>query len=133
MNAAEAVLERDPDNWKALAIRAQARLNGHQEETVIEEIDRLLELRPDEIGLLQAKVEALLKIEREEEAKTLIAELRSRVAAMEDPEPGLAERICGTPQRKVSHNPTHSTNPSTAITPEAFHPATTVESVRSVG
>ena len=47
------LLEEDPDLEPALLLRAQARVKGHQEELALEDLDRILELRPDDFVILQ--------------------------------------------------------------------------------
>jgi predicted Zn-dependent protease len=95
ISAADTVLALETDNPQALAIRARARLRNHEEAAAIEDVDRLLEERPDDMALLQLKVEALLRSDRAKEAEELITRLRGLVAELEEPPAGLAERLCG--------------------------------------
>ncbi|MDH5306455.1 MAG: tetratricopeptide repeat protein [Myxococcales bacterium] len=96
--AASAVLERDPDNAGALGLRAQGSLRSLDEEPALRDIERLLALGygadPNDVSLLQAKLEAELRLGRSEDAERTIALLRARAAEAENFPEELAARLC---------------------------------------
>ena len=96
--AATAVLEREPDNLSVLSMRAQAHLHALDEENALEDIARLFELGyaddPNALGLLRAKLEAELKLERVEEAAGTIDLLRARLSDGDDVPAEYGARLC---------------------------------------
>jgi tetratricopeptide (TPR) repeat protein len=76
------VLEANPDNTEALLLRATAYTNSrlHHEEALAD-ADRLEELDPGGIEAMQPRIQALLRLERGEEAAEAIEELGRRIEA----------------------------------------------------
>ena len=75
MEAANAVLEIEPGNEGALAIRAQAALAGADPEQALADAERLVEISPDRYLVLRAA--ALAELGRLDEAEQIYAELAS--------------------------------------------------------
>ncbi|HEY5657995.1 MAG TPA: tetratricopeptide repeat protein, partial [Myxococcota bacterium] len=99
VRAADEVLALEPNHVGALKLRVQARLRSLDEEGALEDIARLTALGyggdPRDPSLLQAKLEAELKLERVEEARETIASLHARAAeAGEEFPEEYAARLC---------------------------------------
>jgi Flp pilus assembly protein TadD len=91
---ANEILERSPDDVEVLSHRARAHLNTHDEVSAIADFDHLLELRPNDPALMESKLQALLRLERADEAELQLAELRALVAELENPPARLPGRLC---------------------------------------
>jgi tetratricopeptide (TPR) repeat protein len=79
--AASAVLELEPDHLVALRLRGEARLeNKIEAEEGLEDLERALELEPDDLPTRLTRFRALLALERVEEAEAALAEVESLVA-----------------------------------------------------
>jgi predicted Zn-dependent protease len=98
VGAADAVLARDPDNTPALALRAQAHLRSLHEEEALADIETLLTRdaadASETLALLQAKLEAELRLGRATDAERTIARLQTRAGASDALPEGLAARLC---------------------------------------
>jgi len=78
IEAASTVLEAEPDNLRALRIRANARTRSRKDldyELAIEDADRILELDPGNPDGLIARATALLALERTEEAQEALGDV----------------------------------------------------------
>jgi tetratricopeptide (TPR) repeat protein len=71
--AANAVLERQPENADALGVRAQARLAQNRHDDALADIDHLIRLAPDDAKLALAKGSALESARRFDEARAALA------------------------------------------------------------
>jgi tetratricopeptide (TPR) repeat protein len=79
MEAAERILEAEPDHLEALLLRAQARLDSRRDyEGALADAERVLELDPDNVEALVPRSVALLGLERAEEAAVALEELERR-------------------------------------------------------
>jgi len=79
MEAAERILEAEPDHVEALLLRAQARVASRRDyEGALADVERILELDPHNIDALVPRVLALLGLARAEEAEAAIEELERR-------------------------------------------------------
>lgn len=79
IEAASRVIELEPENVRALALRAEARLGELSEpELALVDLDRALELDPEHVGLMLARARALLMTDRVDEATEAIAALEAQ-------------------------------------------------------
>jgi tetratricopeptide (TPR) repeat protein len=94
VKVANRVLEIEPDHVDALRLLIAARVKARQQEEVLVDVERLLELKPGDSSALISRLVALLGLAREEEAKQTLAELG---AALKDLDSGFEwePRICG--------------------------------------
>ena len=80
IGAATQVLDAEPDNVDALVIRSSAYAHSRMNhEAALEDVDRILELDPDNMQVLEAKILALLGLERIEEVAEAMEELGRRI------------------------------------------------------
>lgn len=79
LQATDRVLQAEPDNQMALALRAQARIESRVDyEGALSDAEHLLELDPDSLPALTDRAVALLGLERVDEAGAAIEELQRR-------------------------------------------------------
>ncbi len=92
--AASKVLELAPDRVDVLRLLIAARLKAKQNEEVLADVDRLLELKPGDANALISRLVALLNLDRAEEAEAALAEISE---AIENAEGGFdwEPRVCG--------------------------------------
>jgi tetratricopeptide (TPR) repeat protein len=84
IEAASAVIEREPDNAYAYALRAQARMEARTDyEGALLDIDRVIELEPDNVAMRLGRVGILLTLERTEEAGEILRQIEE-IAKPED-------------------------------------------------
>lgn len=89
------VLAEAPENDAALRLRAAAKLRVSRETDALEDIERGLELVPGDLGLQMAKLNALLQLERGEEAAEVMASLRSGIDTVEGMPPAQRAQLAG--------------------------------------
>jgi len=92
--AASQVLELAPDRVDVMRLLIAARLKARQNEEVLVDVERLLELKPGDSAALISRLVALLNLDRADEAEEAIAEIGEAVKNLEDGyewEP----RVCG--------------------------------------
>lgn len=75
------LLELDPENVTALFTRGRSRLALGKSDAALEDADRLLAIRGDSHNGLALKAEALVQLDRREEAEAIWIALRDRSAA----------------------------------------------------
>jgi tetratricopeptide (TPR) repeat protein len=81
IEAASAVLELEPDHLVALRLRGEARLeNKIEAEEGLEDLERALELDPDDLPTRLTRFRALLALERVDEAEAALAEVEGLIA-----------------------------------------------------
>lgn len=84
VEAANRVLEREPDNTAALIARANAEAYWRKDpERALTDAARVLELDPDSLDAMKPRILALLALARTEEARNAIAALGSRLEEVE--------------------------------------------------
>lgn len=94
IRSANELLEDDPDDVDALLVRANARLENHDDlESVIADLDRVIELRPDDVNARIARVSTLIAMGRVDEAAEGITALEDEAKASDVPEP-LRAQVC---------------------------------------
>jgi tetratricopeptide (TPR) repeat protein len=76
IQATSRVLELEPDHVEALRLLVDAKVAARHHREVLEDVERLLALEPDDVGAKVARLVALLNLERVEEADQALAELR---------------------------------------------------------
>jgi tetratricopeptide (TPR) repeat protein len=80
------ILEREPENTRALLMRAQANAHWRKEpEKALEDASRVLELNPDALEAYEPRILALLALGRQDEATEALAEAGRRMGALETP------------------------------------------------
>jgi tetratricopeptide (TPR) repeat protein len=92
--AASHVLELAPDRVDVIRLLIAARLKARQNEEVLLDVERLLELKPDDSAALIWRLVALLNLDRADEAEEALAEIGEAIENLEsgfDWEP----RVCG--------------------------------------
>ncbi|MBW2577446.1 MAG: tetratricopeptide repeat protein [Deltaproteobacteria bacterium] len=92
--AANKVLELAPDRVDVLRLLIAARLKARQNEEVLADVERLLELKPGDSNALVSRLVALLNLDRADEAEEALAEIGEAIENLEggfDWEP----RVCG--------------------------------------
>jgi predicted Zn-dependent protease len=91
IDAATKVLEREPDNTKALIARANAHAYWRQDPAqALADATHVLQTDPDEIDAMKPQILALLLLERNDEAQKVLDELGRRFESSETPEAALA-------------------------------------------
>jgi tetratricopeptide (TPR) repeat protein len=92
IEAASAVIEREPDNVYAYALRAQARMEARTNyEEALLDIDRVIELEPDNVAMRLGRVGILLTLKRIEEA----GEILRQIEEIATPESFSADELAG--------------------------------------
>jgi tetratricopeptide (TPR) repeat protein len=92
--AASQVVELAPDRVDVMHLLIAARLKARQNEEVLVDVERLLELKPDDSSALISRLVALLVLDRADEAEKALAEVSEAVKNLEggyEWEP----RVCG--------------------------------------
>jgi tetratricopeptide (TPR) repeat protein len=87
------VLELAPDRVGAMRLLLQARLAAKQNEEILEDVERILELAPGDPDALMSRLIALLSLDRADEAERALAELKEAVEVL-PPESPWRPRIC---------------------------------------
>jgi len=92
--AASQVLELAPDRADVMNLLIAARLKARQNEEVLADVERLLELKPGDSGALISRLVALLNLNRADEAEVALTEI---AAAINDLGEGYVwePRVCG--------------------------------------
>jgi tetratricopeptide (TPR) repeat protein len=92
--AAIQVLELAPDRVDVMRLLIAARLKARQNEEVLVDVERLLELKPGDSNALISRLVALLSLDRADEAEETLAEIGE---ALKDMESGFEwePRVCG--------------------------------------
>jgi len=76
IDAASRVLEQEPDNLLAYAIRTQARIESRADDAgALADLDRAIELDPDNVALRLGRVGILLRLNRIDEAGEVMARI----------------------------------------------------------
>jgi tetratricopeptide (TPR) repeat protein len=86
------ILEIDPDNLTALFTRGQSHLAAGNLEEALAHANQILEYRPGAQNAVIMKAEALVKLERSEEAESIWLELRREIASTGNP--NQAAHVC---------------------------------------
>ena len=87
IDAASKVLEREPDNIKALIARANAHAYWRQDPAqALADAEHVLQVDPDEIDAMKPQILALLLLDRNEEAQKVLDEIGRRFETTETPE-----------------------------------------------
>ncbi len=94
IEAADAVLQRDPGNVAALRIRAQSRLQLGRPEQALGDVEQLLAAAADDAHAMALKGTALLQLQRLDEAEAAFLAIRETGDAQGDP--SAAARGCAT-------------------------------------
>ncbi len=88
VEAADRVLERDPENIAALIARANAHAYWRKEpEKALADASRVLELNPDEIDAMKPRILALLQLSDTAAARAALDDLGRRIAEAESESP----------------------------------------------
>jgi tetratricopeptide (TPR) repeat protein len=96
IEAADRVLTLEPDNLRAVVLRAEARLGAKQDlEAALADYERALEVAPEDVRLKVSRAAALLLLKRLDEVQEAIAELQGGEGANALDEVALA-RLCTT-------------------------------------
>lgn len=82
--AATRVLELDPERIDVLRILIEARVAASDSEQVLIDVERLLELKPDDVGALIWRLVALLKLNRVDEAERALTAVNEAVEDIGD-------------------------------------------------
>ncbi len=94
VEVASHVLELAPDRADVLRLKISARVKARQNEAALEDVDRLLELKPGDPGALMSRLVAELSLDRAEDAEQTLKEIREAATSVDggvEWEP----RICG--------------------------------------
>jgi predicted Zn-dependent protease len=87
IDAASKVLEREPDNTKALIARANAHAYWRQDPAqALADADHVLQVDPDEIDAMKPQILALLLLDRNDEAQKVLDEIGRRFETSDTPE-----------------------------------------------
>ena len=90
------ILERNPDDLEVRLMRANAfAASPRSLEEALEEVDRILEIAPDEVRAYQPRILAYLSLDRPEEAERAIEDLGARIDEL-DGDDGLRGWHCAT-------------------------------------
>jgi tetratricopeptide (TPR) repeat protein len=84
IDAANRVLELEPDHVDALTLLISAKQSAMKNEEVLIDVDRLLALEPDDVGALTARLVALLNLSRVDEAEQALAAIAAAVEGVEE-------------------------------------------------
>jgi len=96
IEAADRVLAVEPDNLRAVVLRAEARLGAKVDpEAALADYERAIEIAPEDVRLKAARAAALLLLERLDDVEDAIAELEGREGEDALDEGGRA-RLCAT-------------------------------------
>lgn len=79
------LLEQVPGNPRLLRLRARANRAALDLEAAIRDLETVIGLAPDDLGLREGHVSLLLEARRVDEARTAVAALNARVASLELP------------------------------------------------
>ena len=94
------IFEREPENQEALSIQSSAHLAAMQLELALEDTDQLIELYPDDLAPVLTRVQALLLLERAEEAEETLTDLAARLKEDPGSHPlALRARVCAAEAR----------------------------------
>ena len=88
------LLDEEPNLESALKLRATARVKGHEETLAVEDLDRILELRPHDFDILQEKLEAFLRMNDEAAAAAQLQEMGEILSTGEDIPEEFHSRFC---------------------------------------
>jgi len=83
---AKRVLELAPDRVDVLRLLLEARVESRQNEEILDDSQRLLDLAPNDPAALTARLVALLNLDRPDQAEQALASLRAGVEASKDAE-----------------------------------------------
>jgi tetratricopeptide (TPR) repeat protein len=95
---ASLVLEEFPENANVRRLRADAYKSTHQMEAALRDFTQLVEQAPKDPRLLEAQIDLLTEMERYDEARLAIADLRALTQAA-DVEPEVAAHFCAAAAR----------------------------------
>lgn len=94
IQVANRVVELAPDRVDAMRLLIEAKLAAMRNEEVLVDVERLLALKPDDVGALITRLMALLNLNRVEEAEQSLAAVRAAVDDLGDDNEWLP-RVCG--------------------------------------
>ena len=86
VEAANRVLEVEPENLEALRLRLEANLAAMKNVDALADIELILESEPDDLETHVARIRALLTLDQVEDAALAIEDVTQRVQNLEDPE-----------------------------------------------
>lgn len=86
VEAANRVLEVEPENLEALRLRLQANLSAMKNVDALADIELILELEPDDLETHVSRIRALLTLDQVEDAALAIDDVNQRVQNLEDAE-----------------------------------------------
>jgi tetratricopeptide (TPR) repeat protein len=93
--AADGVLAVEPENVNALALRMQANLVTGELEAGLGDIERVLELDPENVAVLVPRVTTLIALDRIDEAEAALEVARERIEASDEELAGdMQSRLC---------------------------------------
>ncbi|MDE0884156.1 MAG: tetratricopeptide repeat protein [Myxococcota bacterium] len=88
------ILEEEPDNHLVLSLRAGAHAANLDRESALADIDRLIEVAPNNPRSLETRANLLTELDRLDEAEEAISQLRALLEEQEMPREAMA-RFCG--------------------------------------
>jgi tetratricopeptide (TPR) repeat protein len=94
IQVANRVVELAPDRVDAMRLLIDAKLAAMQNEEVLMDVERLLALKPDDVGALITRLMALLNLNRVDEAEQALSAVRTAVDDLGDDNEWLP-RLCG--------------------------------------
>lgn len=88
------LLERDPENAGIREMRARALVANHEEAEALVDLDWLIghDAKGEGLAVVELKLQALLQLQRADEAQALLDDLRGRVETLASPQ--AAPRLC---------------------------------------
>ena len=92
IRTADQVLAREPERISALYVRGESNIGAARPEEALDDVARILELRPDDYQAFILKVAALVDLERYEEAEAAYIGMKERAEEIGDPDK--AARAC---------------------------------------
>ncbi|MFP6641365.1 MAG: tetratricopeptide repeat protein, partial [Myxococcota bacterium] len=97
INAADRILELEPDNLEMLRLRLEANLESMKNDDALADVDRILALKPDDLPSRLARVKARLNLNQEEEADLAIRDVAETLDRIEDEKlrSRWLPRVCG--------------------------------------
>ncbi len=88
-------LEREPRSARARLLRIEANMLARREQDALADIELALEAAPDHLGLEMTRFQALLALERADEAREALTRIRSRIDELEMLEPVQRDQLAG--------------------------------------
>jgi tetratricopeptide (TPR) repeat protein len=99
IQACDAVLELEPDNFAALRLRQRAYMQTNREEEALEDVERLIEQFPDALNLAEIRLTILLRLGRVEDAEAALESLTELARGRDDVEDEAFAHLCARAAR----------------------------------